>query len=82
MVRLRGLEPGDIDAVHALISRMDVVRHMLLPLCSRDESEKFLRDSLLEEVARFREPRERGAPGGFTSTSTSRTRTASRCGFV
>ena len=48
MVRLRPLEPGDLDAVHALISRMDVVRHMLLPLCSREESEKFLRDSLLE----------------------------------
>jgi RimJ/RimL family protein N-acetyltransferase len=48
MVRLRNLEPGDIDAVHALISRMDVVRHMLLPLCSREESEEFLRDSLLE----------------------------------
>ena len=48
MVRLRNLEPGDIDAVHALISRMDVVRHMLLPLCSREESETFLRDSLLE----------------------------------
>jgi [ribosomal protein S5]-alanine N-acetyltransferase len=27
---------------------MVVVRHMLLPLCSREESEKFLRDSLLE----------------------------------
>lgn len=48
MVRLRSLERGDIDAVHALISTMDVVRHMLLPLCSREESEKFLRDSLLE----------------------------------
>ena len=48
MVRLRSLESGDIDAVHALISRMDVVRHMLLPLCSREESEKFLRDSILE----------------------------------
>jgi [ribosomal protein S5]-alanine N-acetyltransferase len=48
MVRLRGLDSGDINAVHALISRMDVVRHMLLPLCSREESEKFLRDSLLE----------------------------------
>ena len=47
MVRLRSLEPGDGDGVHALISRMDVVRHMLLPLCSREESEKFLRDSLL-----------------------------------
>jgi [ribosomal protein S5]-alanine N-acetyltransferase len=48
MVELRRLEPGDLDAVHALISRMDVVRHMLLPLCTREESEKFLRDSLLE----------------------------------
>ncbi len=48
MVRLRSLEAGDIDAVHALISRMDVVRHMLLPLCSPEDSEKFLRDSLLE----------------------------------
>src|SRR5271157_1483838 len=48
MVRLRGLESGDIDAVHALILTMDVVRHMLLPLCSREESEKFLRDALLE----------------------------------
>jgi len=48
MVKLRRLEWDDIDAVHALISRMDVVRHMLLPLCSREESEKFLRDSLLE----------------------------------
>jgi ribosomal-protein-alanine N-acetyltransferase len=51
MVRLRSLEWGDIDAVHALISRMDVVRHMLLPLCSREESEKFLRDSLLESTS-------------------------------
>lgn len=48
MVRLRSLKPGDVDAVHALISRMDVVRYMLLPLCSREESEKFLRDALLE----------------------------------
>jgi len=48
MVKLRRLESGDIDAVHALVSRMDVVRHMLFPVCSREESEKFLRDSLLE----------------------------------
>ena len=48
MVRLRNLEPGDIDGVHALLSRMDVVRYMLLQLCSREESEKFLRDSLFE----------------------------------
>ena len=45
MVKLRSLDPAEIDAVHALISRMDVVRHMLWPLCSRVESEKFLRDS-------------------------------------
>ena len=51
MVRLRSLESGDIDAVHALISRIDVVRHMRLPLCSREESEKFLRDSLLESTS-------------------------------
>jgi [ribosomal protein S5]-alanine N-acetyltransferase len=48
VVKLRRLEWGDFDAVHALLSRMDVVRHMLLPLCSPAESEKFLRDSLLE----------------------------------
>jgi len=48
MVTLRSLESGDIDAVHALISRVDVVRHMLLPLCSPEESEKFLRNSILE----------------------------------
>jgi [ribosomal protein S5]-alanine N-acetyltransferase len=45
---LRRLEWGDIDAVHALVSRMDVVQHMLLPLCSREESERFIRDSLDE----------------------------------
>jgi RimJ/RimL family protein N-acetyltransferase len=48
MVMLRRLEQNDIDAVHALTSRMDVVRYMLLPLCSRAESEKFLADSLHE----------------------------------
>lgn len=48
MVNLRKLQPGDLDALHALISRMDVVRYMLLPVCSRAESEKFLRDSLQE----------------------------------
>jgi len=48
MVTLRKLQLGDLDAVHALISRMDVVRYMLLPVCSREESEKFLRDSLQE----------------------------------
>ena len=47
MVRLRILESGDIDAVHALISRQDVVRYMLLPLCSRDDSEKFLANPFL-----------------------------------
>jgi ribosomal-protein-alanine N-acetyltransferase len=48
MIKLRRLELSDLDAVHALISRMDVVRHMLLPLRSREESEHFLQESLLE----------------------------------
>jgi len=48
MVTLRKLEFGDLEAVHALVSRMDVVRYMLLPLCSREESEKFLHESILE----------------------------------
>jgi hypothetical protein len=45
MVKLRKRESGDLEGVHALVSRMDVVRHMLLPLCSREESEEFLRSS-------------------------------------
>jgi ribosomal-protein-alanine N-acetyltransferase len=48
VVELRKLEWGEIDAVHALISNADVVRHMLFPVCSREESEKFLRESLVE----------------------------------
>ena len=48
MVKLRKLVSGDLEAVHALLSSMDVVRHMLFPLCSREESEKFLRESMLE----------------------------------
>jgi [ribosomal protein S5]-alanine N-acetyltransferase len=51
MVTLRIPELGDLEAVHALISNMDVVRHMLFSLCSREESEKFLRDALLESPA-------------------------------
>ena len=49
MASLRYLESGDLEAVHGLISRMDVVRHMLLPLCTREDSEKFLRDALLRD---------------------------------
>jgi ribosomal-protein-alanine N-acetyltransferase len=48
MVGLRPLEADDIDAVHSLISKMEVVRHMLLPVCSPEESAKFLRDSIRE----------------------------------
>lgn len=48
MITLRKLQVDDLDAVHALISNMEVVRHMLLPLCSRQESEKFLTESLIE----------------------------------
>ena len=49
MVYLRELVSGDLEAVHGLISRMDVVRHMLLPLCTREDSENFLRDALLTD---------------------------------
>jgi RimJ/RimL family protein N-acetyltransferase len=48
MVKLRPLETEDLDAGHALISRMDVVRYLVLPVCSREESEGFLRDAILE----------------------------------
>lgn len=48
MITLRKLQVDDLDAVHALISNMEVVRHMLLPVCSRQESEKFLTESLIE----------------------------------
>ena len=48
MIALRRLQADDLDAVHALISNMEVVRYMLLPVCSRDESEKFLTESIDE----------------------------------
>ena len=49
--RLRRLEAGDLDAVHLLLSNWEVVRYMLLPLCSREESEKFLRDAMDEQAS-------------------------------
>jgi RimJ/RimL family protein N-acetyltransferase len=49
--RLRRLEAGDLDAVHLLLSNWDVVRYMLLPLCSREDSGKFLRDSMDEHAS-------------------------------
>jgi ribosomal-protein-alanine N-acetyltransferase len=48
MIELRKLEWGDVDGVHSLLSRMDVVQHMLFSVYSREESEKFVRDSLVE----------------------------------
>jgi len=49
MITLRRLQADDLDAVHALISNMEVVRYMLLPVCSRrEESEKFLTESISE----------------------------------
>jgi hypothetical protein len=50
-VRLRRLQAGDLDAVHLLLSNWQVVRYMLLPLCSRAESGKFLRDAMDEHVS-------------------------------
>lgn len=48
MITLRKLQLDDLDAVHALISNIDVVRYMLLPVCSREDSQKFLSDSIEE----------------------------------
>lgn len=48
MITLRTLQGDDLDAVHALISNMEVVRYMLLPVCSREESRKFLSGSINE----------------------------------
>jgi len=48
MIELRRLVEADIEAVHALVSNMDVVRHMLIPLCNRAESEKMLLDMMAE----------------------------------
>jgi RimJ/RimL family protein N-acetyltransferase len=48
MITLRTLQGDDLDAVHALISNMEVVRYMLLPVCSREESKKFLLGSINE----------------------------------
>ena len=45
-ITLRQLGSSDLDAVHALISRMDVVRYMLFPLCTREDSERFVADSI------------------------------------
>jgi hypothetical protein len=48
---LRRLETGDLETVHLLLSNWEVVRYMLLPLCSREESGKFLRDAMDEHVS-------------------------------
>jgi len=48
MIALRRLQIDDLDAVHALISNMEVVRYMLFAVCSREESEKFLTESINE----------------------------------
>ena len=50
-VRLRRLQAGDLDAVHLLLSNWQVVRYMLLPLCSWEESGKFLRDAMDEQAS-------------------------------
>ena len=44
-VKLRRLEPGDTDTVHALLSNIDVVRYTFFPLHSAGDSEKFVRDA-------------------------------------
>jgi ribosomal-protein-alanine N-acetyltransferase len=47
-VSLRPLKWADLDGVHALISRAEVVRQMLLPIGTRADSEQFVRDAIAE----------------------------------
>jgi len=51
LIDLRPLRPDDIDAVHALLSDIAVVRYMLFPLYSRDESVRFLAECISEAAA-------------------------------
>ncbi len=51
MIALRRLQADDLNAVHTLISNIEVVRYMLLPVCSREESEKFLTESINESAS-------------------------------
>lgn len=45
-IKLRELQSSDLPAVHELLSNMTVVRHMLIPLCSKEGSERFVRDAI------------------------------------
>jgi len=47
-VALRRLEWSDHEKAHELLSDWTVVRYMLLPLCSKQDSEKFVRQALNE----------------------------------
>jgi ribosomal-protein-alanine N-acetyltransferase len=49
-IHLRPVNPGDSDPLHELLSRWDVVRYMLIPLCSRQDSETFVRDAQNESA--------------------------------
>ncbi|SPE42920.1 putative Uncharacterized N-acetyltransferase YnaD [Candidatus Sulfopaludibacter sp. SbA3] len=45
-VKLRHLDPSDVASVHELLSDWEIVRHMLFPLCSQQESGEFIRDAI------------------------------------
>ncbi len=48
-VTLRALQPGDLEAVHLLLSDWNVVRHMLLPHCNTlDQSRNCLNDLITQ----------------------------------
>jgi len=51
MIALRRLQIDDLNAVRALISNMEVVRYMLFAVCSREEIEKFLTESINESLS-------------------------------
>ena len=48
MIALRRMRIDDVDAVHAFISNMQVVRYIQIAVCTREESEKLLTESIRE----------------------------------
>jgi RimJ/RimL family protein N-acetyltransferase len=48
--KLRPVTWNDLDPIHELLSNWDVVRYMLFPLCSREETERFLHETIDEPV--------------------------------
>lgn len=53
-VHIRPLAASDVSAVHQLLSNAAVVRYMLFPICTQEQTEKFVRDSIAGGVECWR----------------------------